>query len=253
MGETISLKEIFETIKKRLLLIILLTIGAAIVSAGVTYFVMTPTYQSSSQFIVNQKESAQMGVDVNEIRSNIEIINTYNVIIKSPAILQDVADELNLSLTADQLAEMIQVSSEQNSQVVTVTATDESPKQAVDIANTTVSVFKEKIPTLMNVDNVNILSEAFVPDDPSPVNPKPLLNMAVAVVLGIVVGVGLAFLLEYLDNTIKTEIDVEQRLDIPVLGVIPHIREDDLINTAFTQQVARRGRGEFDGQKKKTV
>nr|WP_323368624.1 GNVR domain-containing protein [Radiobacillus deserti] len=214
---------------------------------------MTPTYQSSSQFIVNQKESAQMGVDVNEIRSNIEIINTYNVIIKSPAILQEVADELNLSVSASQLSEKIQVSSEQNSQVVTVTATDESPEQAVDIANTTVNVFKEKIPTLMNVDNVNILSEAFVSEDPSPVNPKPLLNIAIAIVVGLMIGVGLAFLIEYLDNSIKTEADVEQRLEIPVLGVIPHIKEDDLINSAFSKQAIRRGRGEFDGKKKKTV
>src|SRR5690625_6897054 len=91
MEETISLKEIFEVIKQRILLILAITLGAAVVAAIVSYFVLTPTYQSSSQFIVNQSTQEQeVPYNVNDIRANVEIINTYNVIIKSPAILEEV-------------------------------------------------------------------------------------------------------------------------------------------------------------------
>ena len=106
MEETISLKEIFEVLKKRLLLIIGLAAGAAVISALVTFFVLTPSYEASSQFIVNQsqEETAENPYDVNDIRTNVELINTYNVIIKSPRILDQVVEELGLDSTAGALS-----------------------------------------------------------------------------------------------------------------------------------------------------
>src|SRR5699024_9327279 len=154
MEETISLKEIFEIIKKRLLLILAFILGAALIAAVVSYFFLTPTYEASSQFIVNQGQQDQnTQYNVNEAWSNTEIINTYNVIITSPAILDEVVEELELPYSSGTLAEKIQVGNAQDSQVVTVTATDESPEMAVQLANTTVSVFQENIPEILSVDN----------------------------------------------------------------------------------------------------
>ena len=251
MEETISLKEIFEVIKKRLLLIISCVLGAALIAAVVSFFVLTPTYESSSQFIVNQGEqSTDAQFNSEDIRTNVELINTYNVIIKSNAILDDVSESLNGIYSADQLKDKIQVASEENSQVVTVTATDEKPSLAVDIANTTVETFQDKIPDIMNVDNVSVLTKAIKGDDPSPVAPNPMLNIAIAVVLGGMVGVGIAFLLAYLDNTITTEDDIEKHLDLPLLGVISHINNDDIRGDQLAKQKSRRGKGGLNAQKK---
>ncbi|APC49630.1 capsular biosynthesis protein [Virgibacillus halodenitrificans] len=254
MEETISLKEIFEVIKKRLLLIIAFVLGAAVIAAIISYFVLTPTYQSSSQFIVNQgQQDPNVQYNVNDIRTNVEIINTYNVVIKSPAILEEVVDELNLPYTAGALSEKLQVSSEQNSQVVTVTATDEDPALAVQLANTTVSIFQDKISDIMNVDNVSVLSQAELSDNPSPVAPNPMLNIAIAIVIGAMVGVGISFLLEYLDNTITTEEDIENKIGLPVLGIISHIDDADVREDQFKFQTQRMKRGGFDGAAKKSI
>src|SRR5699024_6439750 len=218
MEETISLKEIFEVIKKRLLLIIACVVGAALIAAVASFFILTPTYESSSQFIVNQGEQnqdAQFSTD--DIRTNVEIINTYNVIIKSNAILDDVSESLNEIYSADDLKDKIQVSSEENSQVVTVTATDEKPSLAVDIANTTVETFQDKIPDIMNVDNVSVVTKAFMGDVPSTVAPKRMFVIVIAVVLGGMVSVGISFLRAYLGNTITTEDDIEKQLGLPLL------------------------------------
>src|SRR5699024_485755 len=142
--------------------------------------------------------------------------------------LDDVSASLNEINTADELKDKIQVASEENSQVVTVTATDQKPSLAVDIANTTVEPFQDKILDIMNVDNVIVLTKATMGDNPSPVAPKPMLNIAIAVVLGGMVGVGIAFLLAYLDNTITTEDDIEKQLELPLLGVISHINPEDI-------------------------
>lgn len=217
-----------ETIRKRLNLIVLITMAAVLISGIVSYFVLTPIYQSSTQLLVNQAKSDQPFANPGEIQTNLQLINTYNVIIKSPAILDQVNEDLNLGMTVGQLNEKITVQSEKDSQVVNVTVQDPDPNQAAEIANQVATVFQKEIVDIMNVDNVSILAKAEVGENASPVKPQPLLNIAIAFVVGLMAGVGIAFLLEYLDNTVKTEQDVEKLLGLPVLGSIATFEEQDM-------------------------
>lgn len=228
MEETISLKELLQTLRKRLLLILSITFVAVLVSGIVSFYFLTPIYQSSSQFLVNQAKDDQPVYNPGEIQTNLQLINTYNVIIKSPAILDIVKNTLDLDMTTEQLNSKITVGSQTDSQVVAITVQDANPKMAADIANTTVNVFQKEIKEIMNVDNVSILAKAEV--NSSPVKPNPYLNIAIATVVGLMAGVGLAFLLEYFDNTVKNEQDIERNLDLPVLGVI------SIIDTAKVQR-----------------
>ncbi len=228
MEEIISLRELMETIRKRLNLIVLITMATVLISGIVSYFVITPIYQSSTQLLVNQAKSDQPMVNPGEIQTNLQLINTYNVIIKSPAILDQVSEDLDLGMTVSQLNEKITVQNERDSQVVNITVQDPDPNKAVEIANQIATVFQKEIVNIMNVDNVSILAKAEVGETPSPVKPKPLLNIAIAFVVGIMAGIGIAFLLEYLDNTVKTEQDVEKLLELPVLGAIATFEEQDM-------------------------
>lgn len=251
MEETISLQEIYEVIKKRFMLIVACVLGAALIAAVASYFLLTPKYESTSQFIVNQSEqdtSDDMQIDSGMIRTNVELINTYNVIITSSAILNEVVEVLDLDMTINTLADNITVSSEEDSQVVSVTVKDENPEMATDIANATVAVFQEEIVDLMNVDNVKVLSEAETKPDPSPVEPRPTLNIAIAVVLGGMVGVGLAFLLEYFDTTIKTEEDIEKHLGISIVGVVSTMEGED-VRQNFTPSTKKGGISRVQKQK----
>ncbi|UOE55174.1 YveK family protein [Cytobacillus oceanisediminis] len=225
MEETISLKELFQTLKKRFSLIIAITIVAVMISGIVSYFLLTPIYQSSTQILVNQAKDEQGVYTAGEVQTNLQLINTYNVIIKSAAILELVKKELDLDIITGALNEKITVQSEQSSQVVTISVQDEDPQMAADIANKTAEVFQKEIVNIMNVNNVTILAKAELGENPSPVKPQPLLNIAIAMVVGLMAGVGIAFLLEYLDNTIKDEQDIEKAVGLPVLGVIATIEE----------------------------
>ncbi|MFC9597785.1 YveK family protein [Peribacillus butanolivorans] len=224
MEETISIKDIFQTLKKRWKLITLLTLIAALISGVISYFLLTPVYQSSTQILVNQKQSENQ-LDSNQIRSNIDMINTYSVIIKSPAILEKVIGDLDLPQSVDQLSQKITINSQENSQVFSLTVQDSDPSKAVEIANAVSGTFQKEIKDIMNVDNVSILAKAEVKENPTPVKPSPLLNIAIAVVVGLMAGTGLAFLLEYMDNTIRDEKDIEKLLDLPLLGSIQKISQ----------------------------
>ena len=219
MEDTISLIDILNTVKKRWKLIIFLTLAAAVISGVVSFYVLTPVYQASTQILVNQKDT-ESKIDLSQINSNVELINTYSVIVKSPAILEKVKENYDLKQSVDQLNQSIAINSQGESQVFSLTVTDTNPDMAVKIANAVSSTFQKEIKGIMNVDNVNILAKAEVKRNPAPVKPDPYMNIAIALVVGLMAGIGLAFLLEYLDNTLKNAHDVEMFLGMPVLGTI---------------------------------
>jgi capsular polysaccharide biosynthesis protein len=246
MEETISLRELMDTLKKRISLILFITLTAVIVSGGVSFFLLTPVYQSSTQLLVNQSKSEQPVINQGEIQTNLQLMKTYNVIIKSPAILEKVISELDLNMTTSDLNSKITVASEGDSQVLNLSVQDTDPNKAAEIANKTASVFQNEIPEIMNVNNVSILAKAEVGENQSPIKPKPLLNVAIAMVVGLMAGVGIAFLLEYLDNTVKTEQEVEKLLGLPVLGSITRIKDQEDQKTSRMQRKSR-VRGETVG------
>jgi capsular polysaccharide biosynthesis protein len=232
MEETISLRELFYTLRKRIWLIISIAVVATLASGIISFYVLTPIYSSSTQLLVNQEKSDQPMYNIGEIQTNLQLINTYNVIIKSPAILDLVVKELDLDITTEQLNSKITVGSEKDSQVLSISVQDADPQMATDIANTTAKVFQNEIVKIMNVDNVSILAQAKTKETPEPIKPRPLLNIAIALVVGLMAGVGLTFLLEYLDNTIKNEMDVEKVLGLPVLGAINTMSDKDLSHSS---------------------
>ena len=241
MEETISLQDLFKTLRKRLSLIAFITVIAITISGVISFMVLTPIYQSTTQILINQAKQETTQYNAQDIQTNLQLINTYNVIIKSPAILSKVIDKLDLDTTTGALNSAITVNSVENSQVVTVAVEDPNPRQAVKIANTIASVFQDEIVNLMNVDNVNILAKAELAENPSPIKPDPMLNMAIAGVIGLMLGVGVAFLLEYLDTTMKTEQDIEELLGLPILGLVSPIPDKEIQN-AKVQVTQRRSR-----------
>lgn len=223
--ETISLGELFSILKRSKWLIASLTITAAIIAFLISSFVISPTYEASTQVLVAPKQTEGMVLDNSQIQSSVTLVNTYRVIIQSPAILEQVRE--NVVGAPDNIVNLITVNSEQNSQVINLKVQHTNPVLATDIANEISSVFASEVPELMSgVDNVKVLSEASIPM--SPVKPNILLNTAIATVLGMMIGVAIAFLKVVLDRRIKTEQDVENILELPVLGSIPVIEKIDM-------------------------
>jgi len=213
----------------------IVAIGIAII---LSFYFIKPIYQVQTQILVNQKVNNQEGLWY-QMETDLQLINTYNDIIKSPVILNKVIEELRLDTTPEQLTYQITLSSESDSKVLNIEVQDSNPEQAANIANVTAEVFKEEIPSLMNVDNINILSAAKVSENPSPVKPNKALNIAIGAVIGIMMGIGLAFLLEILDTTIKDEKDVEEILGIPIIGLVGSIPLEKVKKSSFKSHKVR--------------
>ncbi|HBQ77602.1 MAG TPA: capsular biosynthesis protein, partial [Exiguobacterium sp.] len=117
MNETISLQELFSILRKSFWRILALTIVAALISFAVSSFLIKPTYQAGTQILVTPKKQDNEVIDAQSVQSSVTLVNTYRVIIKSPAILEQVQKEVpNAPTNMNALNNMVTVESEQNSQ-----------------------------------------------------------------------------------------------------------------------------------------
>jgi len=224
VNEEMTIQSLIKVLLKRwffILMLMILSMGIAIL---ISYYIQTPIYEAETQLLVNQKsyENQQL-VGAQNVDTDLRLINTYNVIIKSPVILAKVIDVLSLDTTPDELMKQIEVSSANNSQVVNIRVQDKNEENAVKIANSIAEVFKEEIPVLMHVDNINILFVAQSSEQPVPVKPNKMLNLIIAAICGFALAIVLAYFLETIDKTIKTEQDIEEVLSLPVIGVVSNI------------------------------
>ena len=221
MEETLNLEDILGVIKKNLIMIISLGLLFGAAAAFATALIMTPQYEANTQVLVTQsQESSDGAVNNQDIQASLQLVNTYRDIILSPTVLDDVVENLGLEQTSNALANKITVNNQDQSQVLTITVSDEFPENAETIANEVADVFQERVSEVMNVDNVSILATADVGENPSPVSPQPLVNIAIGLILGVLLALGIAFLREFLDKRVKTEEEVEKILGLPVLGTI---------------------------------
>lgn len=236
MNETVNLIDLLLILKKRWKTIILLTILAPLISGAITYYLLTPVYQGTTLILVNQKNSENQ-IDLSQLSDNVELINTYGVIIKSPAILGKVIDNLNLTQSVDQLNSRITINSQENSQVFSLTVEDSDASRAVEIANAVSRTFQNEIEGIMRVDNVSILAEAELKENPTPVKPNLFFNVAIALIVGLMGGMGIALLIELLDTTLKDDHDVITYLGLPVLGSIQKVSKTDIAQPVVSRKV----------------
>lgn len=226
-----ELKHYWNIIKKRLLLIALI-ISVSCLSIGIfSYYFIEPQYEASAKLIViDYKDSSSTlpSIDVSSINSTIGLIKTYKEIIRTPRMMKKVLKEYpDLAKTYGELIGKVSVSSVNETQVMSVTVRDVSYEKAANIANAVAIVFQKSVPELMKVDNVSVLDQADPKEMRGPVAPNPNMNIAVAFILALMAGIGISFLLEYLDDTIKNEEDIETLLGVPVLTSIPRFKESD--------------------------
>lgn len=221
MEETIDLREYFGIIKKRFWIIALITVIAAVVSGIISFFMLKPVYEAKSTLIVNteKNEETQM-ITGDQFSVTQKLAVTYGEIIKSRAVLEDVIKNLKLDNEYEELANNVTVSPVKDTQIISISVQDTNKQKARDIANEIPKVFKKEAKRITKANDIQVIDKAILPQNP--IKPNKMMNMAIAAVLGAMIGLFVVFLIEYLDNKLKTPQDIEKHLGLSVLGVVPN-------------------------------
>ena len=228
--ETIELRELLEILLKRKLLIIIMTVLCTVAGGVYSVFLITPMYNAETTMMVNGAKNMTdiaSSLDIGSINLSQKLVVTYGEIVKSRIVLEQTIDSLKLDMTYGQLLRKTTAQQVGGTEILKIAVQDEDPAQAAVIANKISDVFVKEVMRILKVNNVETIDTA-IPIE-KPVNVKTVLNIAIAMILGLMMSVFIAFVLEYMDNTIKTENDVQKYLDLPVLGLIP---DHDLVLNA---------------------
>lgn len=231
-SQQISIGQILAILRKHIGLIFASTFIVTLLAAFMTFFVMTPKYNATTQILVNRKLSDDMaGAQLQQTQADVQMINTYKDIITSPTVLKTVNAKLEGQPgyekgSVDILKSSLSVNNQQNSQVFSITAKSTNPETAAKMANETAATFKSKIVKIMSINNVSIVSKAAADDQP--VSPRTNLNILAGLVVGLLLGIGLTFLREFSDRTVTSEEFLTDELGLKGLGIISEINESDI-------------------------
>ncbi|MDR2977527.1 MAG: polysaccharide biosynthesis protein [Streptococcaceae bacterium] len=218
---SINIRELFAMLRKRILLIVTMTVLATVIGGVYTFFIAKPIYQATAQLVVRPISGDEGTANAGAVSGNIQLINTINPIITSPKVIKQVKNQLNLTDSIRSLQGSISASNATNSLLINIVVKNEDKNLAKQIADKTAEIFSNDAPDLLSVKNVSRLGDATL--DPSPVSPNKKLNLAISFVIGFLIGAGIALIREFMDNTINSEEDIEQILGKPLLGVVPLI------------------------------
>jgi capsular polysaccharide biosynthesis protein len=207
-GKEIDLKELFFVIKKRLWVLVIITLLMTSLGIIKNTLFSSPLYQSSTRIIIGANE---------------DYMNTLQVLIKDSTVLDKVVKELDINRSAEGLAGQITVASVNDSKVVNISVVDSDPKLAAEIANTTAKIYKSEIPKIVGFSDVKLLKEANI--NPYPINSNQNRTIILFLVVGLVLGTGAIFFLDSLDDSIKSNRDVERILGLSILGTVPKMNK----------------------------
>jgi capsular polysaccharide biosynthesis protein len=233
--QELDLLSIFRIIRRRLWLILAIPAAAAVTAGFFSFFVIQPVYAASTTLWVI-KEGSTGQITLSDVQLSRNLTRTYAEVAKSRAVMLDVINTLGLNGTpVKDLQDKLTVTTVRDTEILAFTIEDTDPVMAARLANAAAVAFMEQIRTYMKLENVAVVDQALVPLEP--IKPRKMMNIALATVLGGMAALGLVFLLEMLDTSIKSPDDVTRHLGLPVLGLIPVIEPKELPEPAV-----RRGR-----------
>lgn len=219
-----ELKTMLRLVVKYKYFIVISCVLTIIASSFISFRYIKDQYRTSAVMLISSLKNSQNDESLsnNDHTLSVNLVGSYRILCKTDYILNKVLEKTNLPLTAEQLSSKITVDSENNTEIITITAVDTDPNTAALIANYTAKVFESEIPTIMKMDNVKIIDEAPVPASPFSPNRKSILCLSLISCL--VFCCSLIALLEHFDVTIKTEDQLETLLEVPVISSIPHTK-----------------------------
>ena len=217
--------DVFQLLKilwKRKFLIALVAIVTGVVTFAYSSFIVKPEYTSTTRiYVVNRNQGDKSGPTNQDLQAGSYLVKDYREIILSQDVLEKVATDLKLDLPSKGLASKIKVTVPADTRIVSISVTDRAPEEASRIANSLREVAAQKIISVTRVSDVTTLEEARPATSPS--SPNIRRNTMIGFLAGAVVMIATVILIELLDTRVKRPEDIEDVMQIALLGVVPNL------------------------------
>ena len=220
--EVIRIEDILDILLKRWKMIISITLLAALTAAIISFFIIAPKYEASTKVFIGKENTKDQNYNNSDIQMYQQLLKTYAGVITTNDLVEKAIDKANLNITSENVLGGLTVTPSANTQILEIKYISADRVLSRDLVDAVTTQFIKTSTDLIPNGNVKIIESVKLPENP--VSPNKKMNIAIAFLLGIMISVGFAFLLEFMDNTFKTKEQLEQILGLPVIGAIP----DDL-------------------------
>lgn len=218
--EEINLKELFDYFVSKWFIIAITGLVFVVAGASYTLFFKTPMYNSyTTMVLTTNNEKTNQQITSSDITLNKNLVSNYRVIMKSHSILNQVINNLELNTTAEQLKKQVNVTTEDDTEIIRISVNSENADSAKDIANEIARVFSNDVARYYSIKNVAIVDYAEKAN--SPYNISLLKTTVLALLVGIVLASAAIFIMFYFDTTIKSTEEIESKIGLPTLGIVP--------------------------------
>lgn len=224
--EELDLKELFNIFWERKLEIVVILLISIVIGAVYSFLIVEPKYTSYTTVLLTQgtgkeQNETSSSITQSDLTLNSNLVATYRDIITSRAVLQEVISNLNIrGLTEENLKKSITVNQKSATEILEIKVTNANPNYAEIIANKTTEVFSKKVGEIFKINNVYIVDKAEASQTPSNINHTK--DIVIFMFVGIVIACGYVLLVNMIDNTVKTEADIEKITGLKVLASIPN-------------------------------
>lgn len=219
-----TLLELLQIVRKHLKLVIMLPILCAIATAAFSWLMLTNTYTANVSMYVlanSSDEEAARSTLSTDLSASQMITNDVAELIKSERVLNQAADQLGM--TESELASYdIEVTNSTTTRLITISVTGDTPNSAAAIANGIANTTNTVAQEIMDIAAVNVIDQAEVPTSPS--GPPRTMYVTVAFLAGIFIAVALVVIMDMVNTRIRKPEEIEELLEIPVIGRIPTIK-----------------------------
>ena len=220
--EEIDLVELLKIFWKRKFLIILITILFTGIGYIYTTRFITPMYTSTTTLVLasnNEKNKSNTTSTAAEVAVNTKLVSTYSELIKSQKVLREVVADTGINITEEQLKKEISIESVSSTSLINISVEDKIPENSSKIANEIANVFTKKVAEIYNINNVQIVNQAEIPQGPSNINHKK--DIVIFGLVGLLVSITYIIIANMLDTTIKSSEELDDIFGLPILASIP--------------------------------
>ncbi len=219
-GIRFDLMELTQILFQHWIWIAATTVLCAAAGLLFTIFGMTPQYQAEATMIVNNRQDQTVSITNDQLVSAQKLVDTYSIIITNRGVIEPIMKNLNIEEDYEDFIENISVKALNNTQVMSIKVKNPDPQVALEIVTQIVERVPEVITSTIEAGSVNIVSAPYVNVE-RPVSPSKVKNTIFAAGAGFVLSVAAIFLIALLDNTFKSEEDIEKQLGLVTIGIIP--------------------------------
>lgn len=184
-----------------------------------TYFFIQPTYTSTTRIYVVNQATDNKNLSAQDLQAGTYLVNDYKEIITSNDVLSEVIKDEKLNLSEAELSKMVSVNIPTDTRLISISVKAKTGQDAQVLANKVREVASKKIKTVTKVEDVTTLEEAKLPSSPSSPNIKR--NVLLGAILGGFVAIVAVLVREVLDDRIRRPEDVEDVLEMTLLGIVP--------------------------------